>query len=437
MRPHHLYITIVAVVFAAFAGTFLALPRSTYSALEKRDLKTFPKFSVKSLLSADYTREVSEWFSDSEPYRDQLLSAAMELRNANKVNFEGEEKITFHAAEPSAAPLGADADAAGGEPPAPADIPEEGVTKIGAAGIMILGQEPRVRALMAYGGTAKGGGEYARAVNRYAEALRADGVRVYAMVIPNATEFYLPASARSRSKSQAATINNVYSLLDASVKGIDVVSQLAAHRDQDIFLRTDHHWAPLGAYYAAKEFARVAGVPFKAVTDTSAYQRRVLHGYVGSMYGYSKDASVKRSPEDFVYWTPRTRYTTTYRTYTLDKKYNVTATSGPVKGEYFFKFKDGSGQAYCTFMGSDARLTKVDTSVPSNRRLLVIKDSYGNAIPGYLFYSFGQVHVADFRYFQGSLAQYIRDNAITDVLFAHTVFNAFAPSVARKLTALL
>ena len=55
--------------------------------------------------------------------------------------------------------------------------------------------------------------------------------------------------------------------------------------------------------------ARVAGVPFR---DLSNYERRVVHGYVGSMYGYSQDIAVKNAPEDFVYYVPRNvSYTTT------------------------------------------------------------------------------------------------------------------------------
>lgn len=103
---------------------------------------------------------------------------------------------------------------------------------------------------------------------------------------------------------------------------------LGKHANEDIYLRTDHHWSPLGGYYAAQEFARVAGVPFK---DLSHYERRVVHGYVGSMYGYSKDISVKNAPEDFVYYVPKgVEYTTTYTNYTINKNYQVTGEGNPL-----------------------------------------------------------------------------------------------------------
>ena len=63
------------------------------------------------------------------------------------------------------------------------------------------------------------------------------------------------------------------------------------HVAEPIYLRTDHHWAPLGAYYAAQEFARVAKVPFKPLSN---YERRVVRNFVGSMYGYAQDISIKK-----------------------------------------------------------------------------------------------------------------------------------------------
>ena len=118
----------------------------------------------------------------------------------------------------------------------------------------------------------------------------------------------------------------------------------------------------------------MAGVPF---LDISTYDRHVVHGYVGSMYGYSGDISVKQSPEDFVYWTPRNvSYSTSYITYTLDKEYHIVAESKPHSGQFFYKHKDGSGQAYCTFMGSDT----TDADCSSSRTVSVTPCRDGSSV---------------------------------------------------------
>ena len=295
--------------------------------------------------------------------------------------------------------------------------------KIANAGIIIVGKGDKVRALMAYGGGPKGCVGYAQAANKYKEVF-GDKVNIYCMVIPTAVEFYCPDKAKKRTNQQLPTIRNVVAHLDPGVKPVDVYTTLGKHANEDIYLRTDHHWSPLGGYYAAQEFARVAGVPFK---DLSHYERRVTHGYVGSMYGYSKDISIKNAPEDFVYYVPKgVEYTTTYTNYTINKNYQVTGEGKPFTAPFFFKFKDGHGGAYCTMMGGDTKLTQVRTSTHNGRRVIILKDSFGNMLPGYLFFSFEEVHVIDSRYFTKDIIAYVEENKITDILFANNIFKAYS-----------
>ena len=166
----------------------------------------------------------------------------------------------------------------------------------------------------------------------------------------------------------------------------------------------------------------MAGVPFKELTS---YERHVVHGFVGTMYGYSKDITVKNSPEDFVYYIPKgIDYSTNYIDYTIDKDFKVTGEKPPRNGIFFVKHPDGSSGAYCTFMGGDAKIVKVTTGTKNGRRLIILKDSFGNTLPGYLFYSFEQIHVIDNRYFTKNMKRYVRDNKITDIVFANNTYSA-------------
>jgi hypothetical protein len=297
--------------------------------------------------------------------------------------------------------------------------------KIANHGIVLVGSQPNVRALMGYAGKPEICNAYARMANKYQSVL-GEGVQVYCLLIPSAIEFYCPEKARSRVKSQRETIYTAYEQLDSCVKAVDAYKNIAKHTDEDIYLRTDHHWSPLGAYYAAEMIAKTAGVPFR---DLSHYERKVVKNFVGSMFRYSGDISVKRSPEDFVYYEPiGVEYETTYITYTVDENYQVTGSYGPTKGKYFHSFKDGSGNAYCTFMGGDSKITQVRTSTDNGRRMLLIKDSFGNAIPGYLFFSFEEIHVIDARYFTRNIVQYVKENGITDLVFGNNVSFASAGS---------
>ena len=75
---------------------------------------------------------------------------------------------------------------------------------------------------------------------------------------------------------------------------------------------------------------------------------------------------------------------------------------------------------------------KVETGNKNKRRVLILKDSFGNALPGYLFYSFEEIHVVDYRYFTKNMKEYVRANKITDILFANNIFNAYSNKIWRK-----
>lgn len=426
MAHHKIQITILGAVFAALTALLLFFPRSSYSELEKRDLATFPEFSVDKLIANTYPGELSHWFSDSEPYRDVFMTASMQLRDWFKLG--GEEAVTFHAAKGS--DKMSDVAAAEADTSAMAPALDEKTT-LAHAGIIIVGSGPNVRALIAFGGSANGGGAYASALNKLKSEM--PDMKVYSMVIPLATEFYCPPSAKGTSQPQKPFIDNVARLLHG-VTSVDVYGALQKHTAEDIYLRTDHHWAPLGAYYAARALASAAGVPFK---DLSAYDKKVVHRFVGTMYGYSKDIAVKNAPEDFVYYVPRTSYSTNYVVFSLDKDFRMTGSRAWNNAPFFFKYNDGSGGAYSTFMGGDSKITTVRTGVSNGRRLLIIKDSYGNAVPGYLFFSFEEVHVIDFRYFNKNLKRYIRNNKVTDVAAVFNVFNVYANSAAGSIRTFL
>lgn len=419
MKKSLTYVVVVCAVFMAMAIVMDMFPRSKYSELEQRDLTTFPEFSFNSLFSGEYTAAITSWFSDTEPYRDRFMKLSMQVKDARKMSF-GDEQLTFHAPE---------------QEPEPEEESAEDTSyvnenaKLAHSGIIVCGKGDRLRAMMSFAGY-RGKGKYADAMNAFAAEFAPDSVQVYCMLIPSAACFYTPNHAKGWTKPQQPAIDSVYTRLDSNVIGIQLIDVLRRHSAEPIYLRTDHHWSPLGAFYAARTFAQIAKVPFKGLED---YHKRVVKNYVGSMYGYSKDVSVKNSPEDFVFYVPKdSSYTTEYIRYKINSDYKIEREYPKTKGEFFYDFPDGSGNAYCTFMGSDGRITEVTTNVNNGRRLMILKDSFGNPIPGYLFSSFEKIVVLDYRYFNKSVKDYVRSNGITDILFANTLSKGASTDQAGK-----
>ncbi len=461
------YLVSLLLVFECICLMFLVFPRSTHSTLEKRDLAEFPELNSENYFSGKFTEDVGNWFSDTVPFRDELTQMSTSIRDLRGFRKDG---ITLHGvtgAPESGTSSGSDTpkkpeskpqtttpvltlplepeteqpvstEPAATEPvsaepeqtttsqnheisPVEQQVNEDDAVNITNNGIAVVGN----RALMLYGGSFSVGEQYAGVINKYKEVL-GDSVNVYSMIIPTSCEFYSPPSVQAYCGSQLDNINHVIEFLRNDVRAVDVYSTLAEHTSEDIYLRTDHHWAALGAYYAAKEFAAAAGVPF---ADLSEYDMKVVHDYVGTMYAYSDyDTALKNSPEDFCYYVPKNvDYTATYYNYTLDGG-KIVGASEPFEADFFIKYADGNNMAYCTYMGGDAKIVHVKSDAGTGRKLAILKDSYGNALPQFLFGSFDDIYVIDMRYFTHNIVDYFSENGITDVLFANNAFHAATAS---------
>ena len=168
------------------------------------------------------------------------------------------------------------------------------------SGIILVDTGKTVRAIEPYKANYENGKAYANIVNKYKRTF--PDANVYCMIIPNAVAFYCPDTAKIWTDAERPAINNILSNLSNDVKSVDIFDTLQSHVEEPIYSRTDHHWAPLGAFYAAKYFAEVANVDFK---DLSEYEPRIIHDYVGSMWNFSRDKAIKEAPEDFIYYVPR------------------------------------------------------------------------------------------------------------------------------------
>lgn len=309
------------------------------------------------------------------------------------------------------------------------DIPPANITPPSAEVVMsnniaIVG----TRAMALYGANPKNFKTYAETLNKYKENL--PDVNIYSIVVPVACEYYAPPEVAKQCASQRAHINIVNENLKG-IQAVDAYSALAEHADEDIYLKTDHHWSALGGYYAAQEFAKAANVPFLPLSD---YEVRKNTGFCGSMYDYSGENEIlKNNPEDFVYYVPKTvQYTTTYYNYKITG-WDVIGSYAPYKGSFFLNFGDNRSDSYCTFMGGDAKIVHIETGTKNGRRLAIIKDSYGNAMPAFLFGLFEEIYVMDLRFFSHNMIDYIKEKQITDLLFVNNTTIAGNPTMSNNL----
>ena len=284
------------------------------------------------------------------------------------------------------------------------------------AGVLISG----TRAMEQFGGSASAGASTAAKLNTFKEAVGED-VNVYILPAPLASAFYAPEGyERSITNHQ----NCFYGMRDAlvNVKFVDTLSALSSHVDEDIYFRTDHHWQALGAYYAAEELASVAGVPFANITTFNAH---TSEGMLGSFYTtYTKDAVLKNNPDTMTWYEPTASHTVTY--------YSRGSYKNPITGKTLFSTNSG----YTKFIYGDSYTTHIQSSVGNGRKLLIFKDSYGNALAPFVVSSFDEVIIADYRYFELNAKDFIEEHGITDVCFEMAAFSV-AGSKRNYITQLL
>lgn len=427
---------------AAIAVGMLVLERPTVSDIENRNLATMPEFSPEAYFSGEYTAGVAAYYDDTVPMRSLFKNMTAAIRR--NMGWNDDDTLIFHGdasifqesqpAQTTAAPPDSETEttttttAVTTADPAvsvtttnssetePADSTtaaaptEEPMDEGGELSNNILIYQKR--AISLYGGSFSVGENYASYLNRYKSELGKD-VNIYSMVIPTPCSFYTPEEYRKRIGSERDNINHINEHL-VDVIPVDAYGALEAHSDEYIYMRTDHHWSALGAFYAAEEFSAAARVPFAPISE---YERVSREGYVGTMYGYSGAITLKKNPEEFFFYQPKAQYTTTY--------YNTSARNGH-SGNLLMNI-DRLGSPvnwYLVYLGGDERVTHIETEVKNGRTLAVFKDSYGNALIPWLTSSFEHIYVIDIRYFKRNAVQYLREVGATDVLFAMNTFSA-------------
>ncbi len=233
------------------------------------------------------------------------------------------------------------------------------------------------------------------------------GLPVTFLMVPNASEIYadkLPALTECY--SQKTVISQVQQSLSDSVTFVDATETLMAHKEENIYFKTDHHWTMLGAYYGYEALCKSLGLEPKSLSE---YLETV-----GSMefYGslYSKAPSVKQVADSLtLYENASGSYEVTY----VQKN----QTSDSVFARENLEIKD----KYTVFLNGNHPLVTVKSNAENQEKVLVIKDSYAHALLPFLADTYADMHIVDLRYFHEDMQGYIAEHGFDRVIFIHNV----------------
>ena len=417
-----LALKVVAFFLMLYVGatvSFMIPLRPTYSESEKRDLKEFPELSYEAVISGSYFDDISTWFSDTFPFREQLTRLNTSLKKLS-----GFDSIAIHG----------DVDLGDEIPDVPLDIPVTDAPQVTAPQTTApittepstepeKSDEPKPDIKTQSLGAILVAGNSAYEYYNFSSSLAPDFIscvsnikgasgntaNVYSLLIPTSMDIELHDSIRKdiNSSDQKKALD----YFNSSFKNVTAVSGIydaeKAHRDEYTYFRTDHHWTALGAYYAYDEFCKAKGIQAVPITD---YSTTAFDGFLGTFYSSSGQSSaLGGTPDTVVAYLPKNNV-------------ECTVTEGNGNSFQWEVITDVSGYAqnlkYLTFIGGDQALVTIkNLDIEEETSCLVIKESYGNAFVPFLIPHYKNVYVIDPRHYKGTLSDFTANNQVDDIIF--------------------
>lgn len=267
---------------------------------------------------------------------------------------------------------------------------------------------------------------YSDTINAMAKTLDKD-VTVYSMVVPNHTEFGLPTRLCEElgSHSQADNIKALYSGLDSRVQPINCYNALSAHADEYLYYNTDHHWTSLGAYYAYTAFCEQTG---QEPVDIKTLEKNSIPGFVGSFYTLTGNSTVYKNADTVDYYTLPNDTSALMRE-RMDSSF--------ISCDVYYSAATAGDLTYGVFCWGDTAQFIINSYANTGRKIVIVKDSYGNAFAPYLTANYNEIHLLDFRYFTGNLNDYLEYYGIDEVMFLNNTMSANTPSQIASMQSAL
>ena len=236
------------------------------------------------------------------------------------------------------------------------------------------------------------------------------GLKVSMMLVPNKVEIYSNLLPKSNpNDSQKEYVNFVKKNLDSKIKVVELFDVFEKNKNNiDLYFKTDHHWTTDGAYLAYVEYCKALNL--EPINENMLERNLASDSFKGSLY-YKNGAEIGFPDELYLYLNKNEDKPVLVKYYDDLKKVPSLYDVSKLQGR----------DPYEVFTGGNHTQIKIRTNIDTKRKLLVVKDSYANAMLPFLVNNFSEITVVDLRYFTGSLQDVIQNNELTDVLFLNNI----------------
>lgn len=382
MKTARRFITTVffAVFLIAAFIVVVILPKDESSAAqENRNLASMPEFSLNSLVSGEFMSDFETYLSDNVGFRSVFTAVSSEYKSRKGINEFGKVVDTN------------------------GDMGTGSTTKS-----QLLVTDDRVMEIYHVDNEARS--EYIDMVNFYAEKLPKE-ISLYSMIMPTQVDF-MPFYS-TVGDNQRDSINYFYDKFNERVKNINVYDTLKEHFDNNeyVYFRTDHHWTQLGAYYAYRKMSDDMGF---AALDINEFEKNKIENFTGYLFGQAQAPYLSEHKDEIEY----------YKNALNDIEFKA-VTYSYIPGEEFDytgkMFDTSKGSSYTMFLGGDQPYIEINSAAENGKTLVMLKDSYSNALLPWLTCSYSKIIVIDARTFDQTITNLLNTTPVDDFLITNYI----------------
>ena len=416
------------VILAVLTVVSFIIPlRPTQSYSEKRSLAEFPEFSLEALASGSYFDDISVWFSDTFPGRESWITLSRTMQSyhgRSDILIQGDIPLNPQIQQPPETTVPSVTEPSIQETTEPVETtePQElqevtapttpieqwGGLDVGNA-VVDVGAVIQIDnfALGYFSFVEETSQWYANSVGRLMTALEGTDVRVISAPPPSAIGIMVENEYMEMlgSEPQDVALDYLHELLPENVVKVDTVRNLISHNDEYLYFRTDHHWAPLAAYYTYEQIMLAIGREPAALEDFEQMDQGQFRGSL-----YYRCANPSKLEDDIV------------TAYVPQGEIRTMLYDGTGSGFEWNLITDMSnsdvGSKYMCFLAGDHALSVVtNESIPDGPNCLIIKDSYGNCFVPFMTQNYHNVYAIDYRkYYAMSISKFCEKYEIDDVI---------------------
>ena len=350
---------IFMVLLLGLAGKEALSHQRTYSPVEKRELQTRPEISITKVLDGRFQKKYESYLRDQFPGRDHWVSfqTDMELfmgkNEIHNVYIGKNHYLLEHYTEKEFDP--------------------QQISK-------------NLQALEKFVGKAK------------------QNADVHVMMVPTKSWILrekLPAFAPHYKEQK------FYDALQQKLEKEDVLISvepvLDAHKEEEIYYRTDHHWTTLGAWYAYEQYTKAVGGDLQRAQGKKKF-RCISKDFYGTTYAKINYAS---QADKIEIYEPADKLRVVYN---MGEKKTKTL--------YDVSFLKTADQ-YSVFTGGNQAVLEITGGIKNGKTLLLIKDSFANSILPFLAEDYEKLVVVDLRQLNVSGDRLLEMFSPTDILILY------------------